>query len=56
MFEKHFDNSLWGSRFIVMLAMTFGLIGASTLFIGACVDVFNAAAYTDNDGGLDRLY
>ena len=35
MLEKLFENSLCGSRFIVLLAVIFGLIGAIILFIVA---------------------
>ena len=45
MFEKVFEGGLWGSRFIVLLAVFFGLIGAIALFAVASVDVFNVAVY-----------
>ncbi len=43
MIEKIFESGLWGSRFIVILAVVFGLIGAVALFIVASVDVYNTA-------------
>ncbi|WP_258238323.1 YqhA family protein [Arcobacter sp. CECT 8983] len=45
MIEKLFENSLWGSRFIVLLAVIFGLIGAIILFIVASVDIYEVAKY-----------
>jgi uncharacterized membrane protein YqhA len=45
MFEKLFENSLWASRFIVLLAVFFGLIGAVILFIVASVDIYETSAY-----------
>ena len=46
MLEKMFENSLWSTRFMVLLAVVFGLIGALILFIVASVDVFNTASFT----------
>ncbi|MEA3373142.1 MAG: YqhA family protein [Campylobacterota bacterium] len=43
--EKIFESSLWSSRFIIILAVIFGLIGAVILFIVASVDVFVTAKY-----------
>ena len=43
--ERIFENSLWASRFIVILAVVFGLIGAITLFIVASFDVYDTAKY-----------
>lgn len=40
MFEKVFENGLWGSRFIVLLAVIFGLLGAITLFAVASFDIY----------------
>ncbi len=40
MFEKMFENSLWGSRFIVLLAVVFGLLGAVVLFAVASFDIY----------------
>ena len=43
--EKLFENTLWNSRFIIILAVIFGLIGAVVLFVVASIDVFQTAAY-----------
>jgi len=43
--EKIFESGLWSSRFIVLLAVIFGLIGAVTLFIVASFDVYETAKY-----------
>lgn len=45
MLEKMFENSLWSSRFIVILAVVFGLIGAVILFAVASIDIFVTAKY-----------
>ena len=45
MLEKLFENTLWSSRFIIILAVVFGLIGAIILFTVASVDVFVTAKY-----------
>lgn len=44
-FEKLFENGLWSTRFIIILAVIFGLVGAFVLFTVASVDVYNTAAY-----------
>jgi len=43
--EKIFEGGLWSSRFIVILAVIFGLVGAVTLFIVASFDVYETAKY-----------
>ena len=45
MLERLFENTLWSTRFMVLLAVVFGLIGAIILFIVASVDVFSTANY-----------
>ncbi len=45
MLERIFEGGLWGSRFIVILAVVFGLIGAIALFIVASFDVYDTAKY-----------
>ncbi len=45
MLEKIFENSLWSSRFIVVLAVVFGLIGAVVLFAVASIDIVVTAKY-----------
>lgn len=46
MLEKVFESTLWSSRFIIILAVIFGLIGAVVLFSVASIDVFATAKYT----------
>ena len=46
--EKIFEGTLWGSRFMVILAVVFGLIGAVVLFLVASVDIFTTAKYVVN--------
>lgn len=41
MVEKFFESGLWGSRFIVILAVIFGLLGAVTLFAVASFDIYD---------------
>jgi len=48
MFEKLFENSLWASRFVVLLAVFFGLVGAFVLFIIASFDIYESAVYVIN--------
>ena len=43
--EKIFEGGLWSSRFIVILAVVFGLVGAVTLFIVASFDVYETAKF-----------
>ena len=45
MLEKSFEGSLWASRFMVILAVVFGLIGAVVLFVVASFDIFATAKY-----------
>ena len=46
MIEKLFESLIWNSRFIVVLAVVFGLIGAIILFIVASMDIWNVAVNT----------
>jgi len=48
MLEKFFENAIWKSRFVVILAVIFGLIGAFVLFIVASIDIWGVAAYVFN--------
>jgi uncharacterized membrane protein YqhA len=48
MLEKIFESSLWGTRFMVLLAVIFGLIGAIALFIVASFDIYETAALVIN--------
>ena len=43
MLEKLFEGALWNSRFIVLLAVVFGLLGAVILFIIASLDIWLVA-------------
>jgi len=46
MFEKLFEGAIWNSRFIVLLAVIFGLLGAVILFVVASMDIWSVAVYT----------
>lgn len=46
--ENLFEKVLWNSRFMIVLAVFFGLIGAVLLFAIASFDVYNTAAYVIN--------
>lgn len=48
MLERIFEGSIWNSRFIVILAVLFGLLGAIVLFIVASLDIWGVAKYTFN--------
>jgi uncharacterized membrane protein YqhA len=48
MIERIFESSLWSSRFIVILAVFFGLVGAITLFAVASFDVYDTAKFVIN--------
>jgi len=48
MLEKLFEGAIWNSRFIVLLAVVFGLLGAVILFVVASMDIWNVAVYTFN--------
>ena len=43
MLERIFEGGLWGSRFMVIMAVVFGLIGGIILFIVASFDVYDTA-------------
>ncbi len=45
MLERLFENGLWKSRFIVILAVIFGFMGAVILFLVASVDIINVAIF-----------
>ena len=45
MIETLFEGGLWKSRFIVILAVIFGLLGAIVLFVIASMDIFSVALY-----------
>ena len=46
MIERLFEGMIWNSRFIVLLAVVFGLLGAIILFIVASMDIWGIAVYT----------
>jgi len=46
MIERLFEGAIWRSRFIVILAVIFGLLGAFVLFIVASMDIWNIAVNT----------
>ena len=46
--EKIFESSLWATRFMVILAVVFGLVGAIVLFVVASFDVYETAKYVVN--------
>ncbi len=46
MIEKLFEGLIWRSRFVVILAVIFGLLGAIVLFIIASLDIYNISVYT----------
>ena len=43
--ESLFEGAIWRSRFIVILAVIFGLVGAVILFVVASYDVASVAGY-----------
>jgi len=43
--ERIFESSLWSSRFIVILSVIFGLVGAVVLFIVASFDIYDTAKF-----------
>ena len=48
MLEKSFEGTLWASRFMVILAVVFGLIGAVVLFVVASFDIYETAKFVFN--------
>jgi len=48
MIESFFEGTIWRSRFIVILAVIFGLLGAIILFIVASYDIASIASYAYN--------
>jgi uncharacterized membrane protein YqhA len=43
MIERVFEGLLWNSRFFVLLAVVFSMIGSIILFVVASADIFNVA-------------
>jgi len=48
MLERIFESGLWGTRFMVLLAVIFGLLGAIALFIVASFDIYDTAKLVIN--------
>ncbi len=48
MIEKIFESSLWASRFMVILAVVFGLMGAIVLFVVASFDIYDTSKFVLN--------
>jgi len=48
MLEKVFEGAIWRSRFVVILAVVFGLLGAFVLFVVASMDIWGVAVYAFN--------
>lgn len=48
MLERLFESGLWSSRFMVIMAVIFGLVGAVSLFIVASFDVYDTAVMVIN--------
>ena len=46
MLERLFENAIWNSRFVVLSAVIFGLVGAFVLFVVASMDIWQIAVYT----------
>ncbi len=43
--EQSFEGSLWATRFMVLLAVIFGLVGAVALFIVASFDIYHVSTF-----------
>ena len=48
MIERIFEAFMWKTRFLVLSAVIFGLIGALVLFIIASMDIYGVAIYAFN--------
>ena len=48
MIERLFEGAIWNSRFIVLLAVIFGLLGAVILFVVASMDIWGVGVYAFN--------
>jgi len=46
MIENFFESAMWKTRFLVLFAVVFGLIGAVVLFVVASMDIWGVAKYT----------
>ncbi len=47
-FERYFENALWSTRFFVLFAVIFSMIGGIALFIVASVDIWHVAVMVFN--------
>ncbi|WP_321311652.1 YqhA family protein [Halarcobacter sp.] len=45
MLERFFESTMWKARLFVLLAVIFGLIGSTILFIVASVDIYEVLTY-----------
>ncbi len=45
MIEKLFEAGMWKTRFLVLFAVVFGLLGAIILFVVASMDIWGVAAF-----------
>lgn len=45
MIERLFESAMWKTRFLVIFAVLFGLLGAVVLFVVASMDIFAVAKY-----------
>ena len=48
MIERIFEAFMWKTRFLVLSAVIFGLIGALVLFVVASMDIYGVAVYAFN--------
>ncbi len=48
MIERLFESAMWKTRFLVLFAVLFGLLGALVLFLLASMDIFAVAKYAFN--------
>jgi len=46
--ERVFENALWGTRFFVIFAVIFSMIGGIALFVVASVDIWHVATMVFN--------
>ncbi len=46
MIERIFEGLIWRSRYIIILSVVFGLLGAIVLFVIASLDIYNISAFT----------
>ena len=48
MIERVFESGLWSSRFMVLMAVLFGIVGAVVLFVVASFDIYDTAKLVIN--------